>query len=238
MTFITGKRLSRRTFILCLAVSAAACSETIVGDDPGSPEPPEPDPLGGAATLGEALLAGGFVIWWRHGEAIVCEDRRDLGIGSETHVFEWWKSCDKDCSTALVRQMSPQGVTEAQTIGAAVKARGFPFGRVISSEYCRCFESAELMDLGPAIETSPQVTYFVYTDIILSRCAVASGLLSQVPAAGTNTAIVAHNYPDCIGSGGPDLGLENGQAAIFRPDGAGLTTFIAKVNYDEWTALP
>ena len=104
----------------------------------------------------------------------------------------------------------------------AVKARGFPFGRVISSEYCRCFESAELMDLGPEIEIDRLVTYFVYEDVILSRCAVASGLLSKVPAAGTNTAIVAHNYPDCIGSGGPDLGLENGQAAIFRPDGAGL----------------
>jgi hypothetical protein len=187
-------------------------------------------------TLLQSLRAGGFVIWWRHGAATQCEDRRDLGLASET-AFQWWKSCDKDCATAVARQLSPSGVVEAQTMGVAIKAKGIPFGRVISSEYCRCRESAQLMNLGPAIETSMQVTFFVYEDVIVSRCNTASLELSRTPAAGTNTAIVAHIYDECAGVGGPDLTLENGQAAIFRPDRQGGTTFIAKVRYNEWAAL-
>ena len=187
-------------------------------------------------TLVQSLRAGGFVIWWRHGTATQCEDRRDLGLASET-TFEWWKSCDKDCGTAVARQLSPSGVVEAQTIGAAIKAKGIPFGKVVSSEYCRCRESAELMNLGPAIQTEMEVTFFVYEDVIISRCSAARGQLSRPPAAGTNTAIVAHIYEECASSGGPDLTLENGQAAIYRPDRAGGTTLIAKVRYNEWAAL-
>jgi hypothetical protein len=48
---------------------------------------------------------------------------------------------------------------------------------------------------------------------------------------------VAHVYDECAGSGGPDVTLENGQAAIYRPDRAGGTTLIAKVKYNEWAAL-
>ena len=187
-------------------------------------------------TLVQSLRAGGFVIWWRHGTATQCEDKRDLGLASET-AFQWWKSCDKDCSTAVARQLSPSGVVEAQTMGAAIKAKGIPFGRVISSEYCRCRESAELMNLGPAIETSMQVTFFVYEDVILTRCGPARLQLATAPAAGKNTAIVAHIFEECAAAGGPDLTLENGQAAIYRPDRQGGTRLIAKVRYSEWAAL-
>jgi hypothetical protein len=187
-------------------------------------------------TLVQSLRAGGFVIWWRHGTATQCEDKRDLGLASET-TFQWWKSCDKDCTTAVARQLSPSGVVEAQTIGAAIRAKGIPFGRVISSEYCRCRESAELMNLGPAIETSMQVTFFVYEDVILTRCGPARLQVGTVPAAGTNTAIVAHIFEECAADGGPDLTLENGQAAIYRPDRQGGARLIAKVRYNEWASL-
>jgi phosphohistidine phosphatase SixA len=182
-------------------------------------------------TLVQSLQSGGFVVYWRHAAATTCADKQDSTIP------EWWKSCDRNCATALARQLDdPAGIQQAQTIGQQVKQRAIPFSRVISSEYCRCRETAQHMNLGPVIETSSQVTFFVYPQI--EPCAAIRSQLATKPAAGSNTAIVAHVHPQCIMETGLDLTLENGQAAIYKPDGMGGTALIAKVRYNDWTALP
>jgi phosphohistidine phosphatase SixA len=182
-------------------------------------------------TLMQSLRAGGFVIYWRHGAATTCDDQQS------STVPEWWKSCDRNCSTATARQLnSPLGVEQAQAIGQALRQRSIPFARVISSEYCRCRETAQHMNLGPMIETSSQVTFFVYPEI--EPCGAIRTQLSTAPAPGTNTAIVAHVHPQCMIEMGLDLTLDNGQAAVYRPNAMGNPTLIAKVRYDEWASLP
>jgi hypothetical protein len=192
-------------------------------------------------TLVQSLKAGGFVVYWRHGTATTCVDRQDLGFASNATVPEWWKSCDRGCppagpTTALARQLDPVGVQQAQEIGAAIRAKAIPFSRVISSEYCRCRETAQHMNLGPMIETAREVTFFVYPE--MEPCATIEARLATAPAAGTNTAVVAHVHPQCLVDGDLDLTLDNGQAAVYRPDGMGGATLIAKVRYNEWAMLP
>src|SRR5215207_10016050 len=52
-----------------------------------------------------------------------------------------------DCSTQ--RNLSGRGRADAVAIGAQIRANGISFTRIISSPWCRCVETAKLMDLGP-----------------------------------------------------------------------------------------
>lgn len=184
-----------------------------------------------APTVKQVLLGGGYTIYFRHASATVCVDQTNLGTAATTMAPDWWKSCDADCGTATARQLDASGETQATTIGEAFDDLALPVGRVISSEYCRCSTTASLMDLGPTIETNQGITFFVYDEA--NRCTSAQTLLAEVPASG-NTAIVGHAGFTCAVL--DQLGM--GDGAIFKPDGAGGTTFIARVVPAGWATLP
>jgi phosphohistidine phosphatase SixA len=185
-----------------------------------------------APTVRQVLLAGGYTIYFRHASATVCVDQTGLGTAATTMVPDWWKSCDANCgTTATARQLDATGTTQATTIGQAFDTVGIPVGRVIASEFCRTRTTAELMDLGPAIETDQGITFFVYDEA--NRCASANALLAEVPATG-NTAIVGHGGFSC-----DVLGLIGmGEAAIFKPVSGGPSVFITRVLPDAWATLP
>ena len=195
-----------------------------------------------ALSLAAALRAGGYTIYWRHAEANVCTDCSTLGTASTTSVPDWWKSCNAmcpvgDCTTAgmaTARQISSNGVQQAQMIGQAIRDRDIPFDRVLSSEYCRCIQTAEQMNLGPEIEPDPGLTYFVYDEA--NRCTHAYERIVTPPADATNTAIIGHGgfVPDCTALSN----LQMGDAAIFKPDGNGDAAFVAQLIPSAWADLP
>ncbi|MGF1482201.1 MAG: histidine phosphatase family protein [Cyanophyceae cyanobacterium] len=51
-----------------------------------------------------------------------------------------------DCSTQ--RNLSEAGRAQAVRIGEAFRSRQIPVAQVLSSQWCRCLETAELMDVG------------------------------------------------------------------------------------------
>lgn len=189
-------------------------------------------------TLAQLLRAGGYTIFFRHASARLCADNTDLGTAANTTVPNWWKSCDATCplppdvTTATARQLSDVGRIEATSIGAAFAAQGFPVGRVISSEFCRAVQTAELADFGAPIEQSPAVTFFVYDEA--GRCEATRVLLAERPTAGSNTAIISHSGNDCP----PISGLSMGGAAIYRPNPGGGATFVTALNWEQWGTLP
>jgi phosphohistidine phosphatase SixA len=57
----------------------------------------------------------------------------------------------EDCSTQ--RNLSPEGRAQADKVGANWRAKGAKLGKVISSPWCRCIDTARLMGLGePTID--------------------------------------------------------------------------------------
>ena len=46
------------------------------------------------------------------------------------------------------RNLDKRGKAQAQAIGAAIIQSGFRFNQILSSEWCRCKETAKLMDIG------------------------------------------------------------------------------------------
>ena len=93
-------------------------------------------------------------------------------------------------------------------------------------------QTAELADFGAPTELSPAITFFVYEED--GRCDASRALLAVRPAAGTNTALVSHAGNVCP----PLSSLGMGGAALYRPDGAGGTAFVAELDWDDWATLP
>src|SRR5262245_16073051 len=57
-----------------------------------------------------------------------------------------------DCTTQ--RNLSEQGRAEAQALGARFRMQQVKVGKVVSSLWCRCKQTAELMNIGP-VEDAP-----------------------------------------------------------------------------------
>ncbi|MBB3221012.1 histidine phosphatase family protein [Pseudoduganella umbonata] len=88
-------------------------------------------PLAGAdeAGLWKRLSGGGHVVVMRH--AVTTP-----GIGDPAGFRLG------DCATQ--RNLSPAGRADAQAIGAAFRRHAVPVGRVLTSRWCRCVETAKL----------------------------------------------------------------------------------------------
>lgn len=77
--------------------------------------------------------APGYVVMMRHAEA--------PGTGDPTNFRL------NDCSTQ--RNLSPAGRAQAKRIGEAFRQRNIRIAQVLSSQWCRCLDTAQLLQLGP-----------------------------------------------------------------------------------------
>lgn len=79
--------------------------------------------------LWKRLQAGGQVLLLRHAST-------EPGVGDPQGMRL------EDCATQ--RNLSDEGRREAKALGAALRAKGVPVSRVLSSPWCRCRETAAL----------------------------------------------------------------------------------------------
>jgi len=86
--------------------------------------------------LWNALRSPGHVALMRHALAPGTGDPAAFTLG--------------DCSTQ--RNLSTDGRRQAEDIGARFRANGIATARVLSSQWCRCLETARALRLGPAVE--------------------------------------------------------------------------------------
>lgn len=67
-----------------------------------------------------------------------------------------------DCATQ--RNLSERGRAQAKALGERLRQRGVRAGKVISSPWCRCLDTARLMDLGPVTVEPAFSNAFVLND--------------------------------------------------------------------------
>ncbi len=133
------------------------------------------------------LQQGGYTLIFRHSSAP--GGLPPTGTGNDTSVPQdslWWMRCDANYS----RQLSFQGRNEAMNIGRTLKRLNIRVSRIASSEFCRCYETAVLMNTGLPIPLLPGLTMTLYTDAIRTR--TIDSLAAPMPPQGTNTVLVTH----------------------------------------------
>lgn len=93
-----------------------------------------------------------------------------------------------DCNTQ--RNLSDAGREEARRIGAAFRDRGVPVGRVLSSRWCRCLETARLA-FGAPEPWAPLDSFFDDRSREPEQTRQVRSLIGDRPASG-NLILVTH----------------------------------------------
>src|SRR5205085_430984 len=114
-----------------------------------------------------------------------------------------------------------------------------PVSQVVTSQFNRAVETGTLLGFG-AVTSTADITEggLVVSPNENSRRATAmKKLAATMPSTGNNVVLISHkpNITDAFGKDWFDL--REGEASIFRPDGNGGTTFIARVQAAEWAKL-
>ncbi len=202
------------------ALLAAAAAGAVAA--PGTALSAGAAPLLQGPELGNALRQGGKVIFIRH--ATTEEDYADQV-----------KAVMGNCATQ--RTLSEAGWHEAQNIGAAIDWLDIPVGDVISSEYCRAWQTAALAfgryEKNPSLNFQPAEEYSEEQTKAMREA--MSPLLAARPADGTNTVMVGHDDPFEAATGIYPEPM--GAAYVVEPDGIGSFKVVGSIRPDAWHTL-
>lgn len=124
--------------------------------------------------LWRALASGGHVALMRHAEAPGIGDPAEFDLD--------------DCGTQ--RNLSGQGRAQAKAIGDRFRANRIASARLHSSQWCRCLETAHLLDLG-TVQSNPALNSFFRDDARESqRTAAARQLIRTQAGTDSDTPLV------------------------------------------------
>jgi phosphohistidine phosphatase SixA len=171
-----------------------------------------------------ALRNGGYVMVLRHGATNPDQaDTDPLNIAD----------------TSKQRQLSDQGRALAKSMGDSLHKLNIPVGQVQTSKFYRAIETGRLLGFGDVSQS------FDYTEggLVVSpkenerRAQALRAAAGTVPPAGTNVVIVTHK-PNILDAFGKDwFDVREGEMSIFKPEGSGRYTLVARVPAADWAKL-
>ena len=94
-----------------------------------------------------------------------------------------------DCTTQC--NLDERGREQAREIGAAIRAAGVTVDRILTSQWCRCPDTARLLDLGPVAELPALNSFFRNPDRADRQTAELRKLLFDLPP-GEIVVLVTH----------------------------------------------
>ena len=147
-----------------------------------------------------ALREGGKIILMRHATT-------NPGVG-DPPGFRL-----DDCSTQRV--LSSAGRDQAKSIGAALRENGVKAGRILTSAWCRCVDTAELMDLGPVEVFEPLNSFFGTRGDGAEQTAAVRDLMAAWQGPGT-LVLVTHQVNVTALTG---IYPASGEVVVLRPGG-------------------
>src|SRR3989441_8260605 len=177
-----------------------------------------------AATMQDILTklrAGGHVIVVRHGATHA--DQADTDPLNLDNV-------------AKQRQLNDKGRADAKAIGEVFRAAGVPIGKSLSSRFYRAVETARLIG-GKEPHATLDVSeggQVVSPNENNRRTQAFRTIVGTPPDAGTNTLVVTHK-PNILDALGKDwFEVREGEASIFKPEGNGKYSLVARVQIGQW----
>lgn len=160
--------------------------------------------------LWQALQRGGQVILIRHTVT-------DPGVGDPPGMRL------EDCATQ--RNLSPEGRAHARRIGEELRRRGIPIGRVLSSPWCRCVETAKLA-FGGAELSEPLSNLFGRAE---NRERQVAGMRKLIVGAAGNLVLVSHGSTISALTG---VSPATGEMVVITPQGEGKFSLRGRILLD------
>lgn len=96
----------------------------------------------------------------------------------------------RDCSTQ--RNLDATGRTQAVNLGRRLANAGVVHARVYSSQWCRCLDTARLLDLGTVTELPALNSFFERPQDRAGKLAALRAFLAKLPVNGPPVVLVTH----------------------------------------------
>jgi broad specificity phosphatase PhoE len=161
----------------------------------------------GQERLWQALTDGRHVALMRHAQAPGIGDPAEFDLD--------------DCATQ--RNLSEQGRAQAKAIGDRFRANGISSAQVQSSQWCRCLETARLLDLGK-VKPNPALNSFFRNNAKESERTAAARALIQAQAGKASNeplVLVTHQVNITALTG---VFPASGEILVVKPTAAGIET--------------
>jgi len=159
-----------------------------------------------SAALWSELERGGVGILLRHAQT-------EAGVGDPPGFRIG------DCATQ--RNLSEDGRRQARRIGAALEVRAVRIDRVLSSQWCRCLDTARLAFPKVAVEPYPALnSFFDDRSTESQQTREAEGRIAAIRAP-ANVVFVTHHVNILALTG---IAVGSGEAVLVRPAGGSVQT--------------
>jgi phosphohistidine phosphatase SixA len=131
-----------------------------------------------------------------------------------------------DCKTQ--RNLNDEGRAQARATGDAIRKRGIRIAQVISSPWCRCKETAELLRFGP-VETKPWLmSLYAAPDQEGPRTRELKAFIAALPK-DKKTFIVTHQFNIRALVGRP---TESGAMVVVAPTADGGVEYLGSIRVE------
>ena len=179
----------------------------------------------GKSSLLASLKDGGYVIYFRHATT-----EKDYADQADPLMRL------DDCNSQ--RKLSTQGINESYKIGKAFASKGIPVDKIIVSEYCRSWKTANFA-FGEWTQKDSRLNFLPYESYTEDHIALMKKnvipLLTRSPLPGTNTIIIGHD--DIFEAATGIYPEPQGIAYILQIEGKNSFKIITSVLPSEWATL-
>jgi broad specificity phosphatase PhoE len=157
----------------------------------------------------ERLDEGGYVVMLRHATAPGIGDPENFRLG--------------DCATQ--RNLSEEGRAQARRLSERLRA-GIASATVYSSQWCRCLETAELLDLGPVEELPALNSFFGRPEDRATNLDALRRFLANLAEDGPPVILVTHQVTISAITG---RSAASGEAMVLEVDGTGRSPVVGTI---------
>ena len=132
-----------------------------------------------------------------------------------------------DCTTQ--RNLGDEGRAQARRIGVRLRDAGITGARVWSSQWCRCLDTARLLDLGPVRELAALNSFFDRPQDRDRHVADLRAFLAGVPLDGAPVVLVTHQVMVTAQTG---RWVDSGGGALFAREDGGRLRYLGLVEFN------
>ena len=161
----------------------------------------------------ERMKAGGHILLIRHALAPGSGDPANFRIG--------------DCSTQ--RNLDYRGRKQANAIGDWLRSNGITSAKVYSSQWCRCLETAELLELGLVAELPALNSFYELTQDRQPNLKALRKFIAEQPSDGVLVILVTHLVTI---SAIANEGVSSGEGVLLKLNRDAPYEIVGRLNFD------
>jgi len=132
-----------------------------------------------------------------------------------------------DCATQ--RNLDDSGRRQARALGTRLATAGVAAAQVYSSQWCRCLETARLLQLGPVTGLPALNSFFERSQDRDATIAALRAFLASLPPDGPPVVLVTHQFTI---NAFTSAGTPSGGGSIFQLDGTGNPRWLGTLPAD------